>query len=179
MRVFCGALVGIVLFAGVAFAEEQTVLKTEKDKVSYIIGPDIGNNFKRQGLDIEPDMLMKGLKDVLAGDKLLLNETEINETMTAFKKEFVEKQAAAQKVLGEKNKKEGEAFLAENAKKEGVKTLPDGLQYKVITEGTGKSPKKTDTVVVNYRGTLIDGTEFDSSYKRGQSATFPVRGVMP
>ncbi|MDA8084939.1 MAG: FKBP-type peptidyl-prolyl cis-trans isomerase, partial [Nitrospiraceae bacterium] len=169
MRVFCGALVGIVLFAGVAFAEEQTVLKTEKDKVSYIIGTDIGNNFKRQGLDIEPDMLMKGLKDVLAGNKLLLNETEINETMTAFKKEFVEKQAAAQKLLGEKNKKEGEAFLAENAKKEGVKTLPDGLQYKVITEGTGKSPTKTDTVVVNYRGTLIDGTEFDSSYKRGQS----------
>jgi len=170
---------GALLLAGSVFAEEQSVLKTQKEKISYIIGADIGSNFKRQGLDVDPDLVLKGMKDSLSGNKLILSDKESADIMTAFRQEFMAKQAEAQKVAGEKNKKEGEAFLAENKKKDGVKTLPSGLQYKVITEGKGKSPKATDTVVVNYRGTLIDGTEFDSSYKRGQPATFPVNGVIP
>ncbi len=179
MRVVCCTVLGLAMLAGSAFADDSFALKTQKDKVSYIIGTDIGNNFKKQGIDIEPDVLMKGIRDALGGSKSLLSEKETTDIMNAYKQEFMAKQAEAARVLGEKNKKEGEAFLAENSKKEGVKTLPSGLQYKVIAEGNGKSPKPADTVVVNYRGTLIDGTEFDSSYKRGQSATFPVSGVIP
>jgi FKBP-type peptidyl-prolyl cis-trans isomerase FklB len=179
MRVVCCAVVGLALLAGSAFAEAPAELKTQKEKVSYIIGTDIGNNFKKQGIDIDPDTFLKGIKDALGGNKPLLNEKETADIMTAYKQEFMAKQAEATKVMGEKNRKEGEAYLAENKKKAGVKVLPSGLQYTVITEGTGKTPKPTDTVVVNYRGTLIDGTEFDSSYKRGQSATFPVNGVIP
>ncbi|MBA4371314.1 MAG: hypothetical protein C0402_00460 [Thermodesulfovibrio sp.] len=179
MRVVCCTVVCLALLAGSAFAEEAQALKTQKEKISYIIGTDIGNNFKKQGIEIEPDILMKGLKDALGGNKPLLGEKETTDIMTAYRQEMMTKQAEATKVQGEKNKKEGEAYLAANSKKEGVKVLPSGLQYKVITEGSGKSPKATDTVVVNYRGTLIDGTEFDSSYKRGQSATFPVNGVIP
>jgi len=109
---------------------------------------------------------------------MLMTEEEIRESLSALQKELMEKQAEKTKLMGEKNKKEGEAFLAENKKKEGVVTLPSGLQYKVIKEGTGKQPSADATVETNYRGTLIDGTEFDSSYKRGQAATFPVNGVI-
>jgi FKBP-type peptidyl-prolyl cis-trans isomerase FklB len=98
--------------------------------------------------------------------------------MNTFKEEMTKKQEEAMKKAAEKNKKDGAAFLAENKKKEGVVTLPSGLQYKIITQGTGNTPKATDTVTVNYRGSLVDGTEFDSSYKRGQPATFPVNGVI-
>ena len=108
-----------------------------------------------------------------------MTEQEMKETLTGLQKELIEKQAERNKQIAEKNKKEGEAFLAANKTKEGVKTLPDGLQYKVIKEGTGKTPTEKDSVVCNYRGTLTDGTEFDSSYKRGQPATFPVKGVIP
>ncbi|TAN40981.1 MAG: FKBP-type peptidyl-prolyl cis-trans isomerase [Nitrospirae bacterium] len=173
------AAVCVMAMAGTVLAEEQAALKTQKDKVSYIIGMDIGNNFKKQGIEIDADMLMKGLKDVLAGSKPLIAEKEAVDTMTAFKQEYMAKQAETARVQSEKNKKDGEAFLSENKKKEGVKTLPSGLQYKVITEGAGKTPKAADTVTVNYRGTLVDGTEFDSSYKRGQPASFPVKGVIP
>ena len=155
-------------------AQENLVLKNQKDKISYIIGMDIGTNLKKQSIDIDSNILAKGVKDALAGTKPLLTEQEIQETMVAFQKEMVAKQAE----IGKKNKAEGEAFLAENKKKEGVKTLPSGLQYKVIKAGTGKKPKSTDTVTAHYRGTLINGTEFDSSYKRGQPATFPVSGNM-
>jgi FKBP-type peptidyl-prolyl cis-trans isomerase FklB len=123
-------------------------------------------------------MFSKGIKDVLSGGTLMMTEQEVQETLTNFQKDLAEKQATRQKELAEKNKKDGEAFLAENMKKEGVKTLPSGLQYKVIKEGTGRTPKETDTVVTHYKGSLIDGSEFDSSYKRGQPATFPVKGVI-
>jgi len=172
------AVLAILVMAGGVIAEEPVSLKSEKDKVSYIIGLDIGNNLKRQGADIDPDTLLKGLKDALSGNKPLLSENEIREVTTAFRQEMATKQAEEKKKLAEKNKKEGEAFLDENKKKEGVKTLPSGLQYKVITEGSGRSPKESDTVTVNYKGTFVDGTEFDSSYKRGEPATFPVNGVI-
>ena len=161
-------VLGIVFWVSYVNAQENLALKSQKDKVSYIIGMDIGTNLKKQSIDIDSNILAKGVKDALSGGKPLLTEQEIQETMIAFQKEVMEKQ-----------KKRGEAFLAENKNKEGVKTLPSGLQYKVIKAGTGKTPKLNNTVTTHYRGTLIDGTEFDSSYKRGQPVSFPVSGVIP
>lgn len=168
-----------IAFAGAAFAEDAPKITGEKEKLSYSIGMDIGGNLKRQSIDVDAEFLAKGFKDSYGGGKTLLTEDEARQAITAFQKAMMAKQAEAMHKLAEKNKADGEKFLAENAKKEGVKTLPSGLQYKEITPGTGKSPKKTDTVTTHYRGTLIDGTEFDSSYKRGQPATFQVSGVIP
>ena len=172
-------ILGIALLASPANSEENLVLKSQKDKISYIIGMDIGRNLQKGSIDFDPDILAKGIKDALSGGKPLLTEQEIRETTAVFQKQLMAKQEEVAKKLGEKNKKEGEAFLAENKKKEGVKTLPDGLQYKVIKEGMGQKPKITDTVTTHYRGTLIDGIEFDSSYRRGKPASFPVNGVIP
>lgn len=160
-------------------AQQKTTLKSQKDKVSYIIGLNIGTNFKQQFVEIDTDLLLKGIKDALAGTTPLIGEKEAQEIMQAFQKEMIAKQTERAKQVGEKNKKDGEAFLAGNKKKEGVKTLASGLQYKILKEGTGKNPKATDTVVVHYRGTLINGKEFDSSYKRGEPITFAVGGVIP
>jgi FKBP-type peptidyl-prolyl cis-trans isomerase FklB len=173
------AIIGILLLAVQGLAAETTQLKSQKDKVSYSIGINVGNNIKQFPGDIDLDIVMKGFKDALAGTKPILSEEEMRTVMAAFQKEMTAKQAEMMKSQGDKNKKEGEAFLAENKKKEGVKTLASGLQYKVIKEGTGKIPKATDKVKTHYQGTLIDGTEFDSSYKRGEPATFPVNGVIP
>jgi FKBP-type peptidyl-prolyl cis-trans isomerase FklB len=153
--------------------EKSTQLKDQKDKVSYSVGLQIGFNLSRQKVDINPDILATGIKDALAG-KPQLNPDQIKEIMTTFEKDMEQKQKEA----GEKNKTEGAKFLEENKKKEGVKTTASGLQYKALKDGNGAQPKATDTVTVNYRGTLINGTEFDSSYKRGQPATFPVNGVI-
>jgi FKBP-type peptidyl-prolyl cis-trans isomerase FklB len=172
-------LSGILLLANQVIAGENLVLKNYKDKVSYIIGIDIGKNLKNQSIDIDPDILARGIKDAISGKKPLMTEQEVQETTAAFQKEMTAKQTELIKKVGEKNRKEGEAFLAENKQREGVKTLVSGLQYKVIKAGAGKKPKLTDTVVTQYRGTLIDGTEFDSSYRRGKPATFPVNGVIP
>ncbi|MGE5301114.1 MAG: FKBP-type peptidyl-prolyl cis-trans isomerase [Acidobacteriota bacterium] len=179
MKVLWAVVLCTFLLTVQAYGEEQSPLKDKKDKLSYAIGLDVGGALKKQSVDVNTDIFMQGVKDALSGGKKLLTDEEVRETMTAFSKELAAKQAEAMKKLGEKNKEEGEAFLAENKKKEGVKTLPDGLQYKVITEGKGASPKATDTVTVNYRGTFIDGKEFDSSYKRNQPATFAVNGVIP
>ena len=179
MKVLIAVALSIVLVAGCVNAGDNTALKSEKDKVSYSIGLNIGNNFKSQSVDINPDILAKGIKDALSGSKPLMTETEIQETMAVFQKEMNAKQAERIKALGEKNKKEGETFLAENKKKDGVKTTASGLQYKIIKAGNGAKPKATDTVTVNYRGTLIDGKEFDSSYKRGEPASFPLNGIIP
>ena len=179
MKVLIAVALSIVLVAGCVNAGDNTALKSEKDKVSYSIGLNIGNNFKSQSVDINPDILAKGIKDALSGSKPLMTETEIQETMAVFQKEMNAKQAERIKALGEKNKKEGETFLAENKKKDGVKTTASGLQYKIIKAGNGAKPKATDTVAVNYRGTLIDGKEFDSSYKRGEPASFPLNGIIP
>jgi FKBP-type peptidyl-prolyl cis-trans isomerase FklB len=175
-----------VFVASQAGAAEKMQLKTKKDKVSYTIGLDMGNSLKQQKIEVDPKILAQGIKDALSGAKPLMTEQEVKDTiaalreeLTARQKEQMAKQQEQMKAQGEANKKEGDAFLAENAKKEGVKTLPSGLQYKVITEGKGKKPKATDMVTVNYRGTLLDGKEFDSSIKRGQPATFPVNGVIP
>ncbi|MEA3186980.1 MAG: FKBP-type peptidyl-prolyl cis-trans isomerase FklB [Chthoniobacter sp.] len=155
------------------------VPKETKDKVSYSVGLNIGNNLKRQGLDVNADMLMNGVKDGLTGAKPRLSEEDMEKTMQAFSTEMREKMQAKQKELSDKNKTAGDAFLTENKKKEGWKALPSGLQYKIVNEGKGEKPKATDTVSVNYRGTLTDGKEFDSSYARNEPAEFPVNGVIP
>jgi FKBP-type peptidyl-prolyl cis-trans isomerase FklB len=168
-------IVAVSLPALAVLAEEKSIeLKDNKDKASYSIGMNIGSNLKRQNVDLNPDALMAGLKDAMSGKKPLLNDQEVKEAMMSLEKDMQEKQAAA----GQKNAAEGEKFLAENKTKPGVKTTASGLQYKVEKEGNGAQPKASDTVTVNYRGTLINGTEFDSSYKRGQPATFPVSGVI-
>jgi FKBP-type peptidyl-prolyl cis-trans isomerase FklB len=138
----------------------------------------VARNFKRLGVDIDMDVLVKGLKDGTANQKLLMTEDDLRSTMTAYLEDLRQKQMAAMKALAEENKKKGDAFLAENKKKEGVVTLPSGLQYKIIKAGAGKKPAETDTVECKYRGTLIDGTEFDSSYRTGRTAIFKVSGVI-
>jgi len=147
--------------------------RDQKDKVSYSIGMNIGFNLSKQKVDIKPDILAAGIKDAVAG-KPQLTQDQVKDVMAQFEKDMEQKQKQA----GEKNKADGAKFLEDNKKKPGVKTTSSGLQYKVEKEGTGAPPKPTDMVTVNYRGTLIDGTEFDSSYKRGQPATFPVNGVI-
>jgi len=173
-------VVGITLaiLAVPAFAEDRPALKDAKDKVSYSIGLDIGMTFQKQKMEINSDVLAAGLKDGLSGAKPLLSPEEVRQVMTQFSKDMREKTAVANKEAADKNTKEGEKFLAENKAKPGVKTTASGLQYKVEKEGSGTPPKETDTVEVNYRGTLIDGTEFDRSYKRGEPATFPVNRVI-
>jgi FKBP-type peptidyl-prolyl cis-trans isomerase len=157
------------------FAEDKPPqLKDLKDKASYAIGLNVGFNMKRQNVDINQEAFVAGMKDALNNRKPLLSETEVRETMVAFEKDMQEKKMEA----GKKNSAEAQKFLSDNKGKEGVKTTASGLEYKVLKEGNGAQPKSTDTVTVNYRGTLTDGTEFDSSYKRGQPATFPVAGVI-
>ena len=159
-------------------AEDKSVLKDQKQKVSYSYGVNYGNYLKRQSADLDLDVFVKGMKDALGSGTTLLDDKEIRDTITAYSKELRVKQEEKNKIIGEKNKKEGEVFLADNAKKPGITTTPSGLQYKVLTDGSGPSPKSNEVVTVNYRGTLIDGTEFDSSYKRGQPYTTSVMGVV-
>ena len=171
-------IVGMLALGSWGHAQEPKELKDKKEKLSYVIGVDIGKALQKQGVPIDPEIVAKGLKDGMSGGKLLMSDQEIQETMMAFQKEMRAKQEEANKQIGEKNKKEGEIFLAQNKTKEGVTTLPSGLQYKVLKTGTGKKPKATDTVVTHYKGTLLNGTEFDSSYIRNQPATFKVNGVI-
>src|SRR5213596_1535115 len=167
-------IVSASLLALPLFGQEKSPqLKDQKDKVSYSIGMNIGFNLSKQKVDINPDILAAGIKDAIAG-KPQLTQDQVKDVMAQFEKDMEQKQKQA----GEKNKTEGAKFLEDNKKKPGVKTTASGLEYKVEKEGTGAQPKATDMVTVNYRGTLIDGTEFDSSYKRGQPATFPLNGVI-
>jgi FKBP-type peptidyl-prolyl cis-trans isomerase FklB len=168
--------------AAAAKSAAPAALETRKDKFSYALGMNQGSGLgamlKKQSVDVDPKLVMQGFNDGLTGAKTQLTEQEaqaiLQEVGTEVRKAQQEK---AQKV-GEANKAEGESFLAANKGKEGVVSLPSGLQYKILTAGTGPKPSATDTVVCNYKGTLINGTEFDSSYKRGQPATFPVSGVI-
>jgi FKBP-type peptidyl-prolyl cis-trans isomerase FklB len=164
--------------ASIGLAQDKAPLKDQKDKASYSIGYDIGSTFKKQNVDLNADALFTGLKDALGGKEALLSKEDREKTLEVFQKEMMEKQVAASKEAATKNAAEGEKFLAENKMKDGIKTTTSGLQYKVLKEGSGESPKETDTVVTNYRGTLLDGTEFDSSYKRNEPASFPVNRVI-
>ena len=159
-------------------SSQPLVLKTDKEKLSYAIGMNIGAGMKKDTLDIDPTVLTRGIKDALTGAKTSMTEEEARTIVNAFRTEMVKKQQAEAQKAGEANKQAGEKFLAENKTKEGVVALPSGLQYKIVKQGDGPKPTASDTVVTNYRGTLIDGKEFDSSYKRGQPATFPVGQVI-
>ena len=164
--------------AAAAKSRNDAALKTQKDKTSYAIGMNIGKNLQMDSVDVDPNILLQGIKDALAGDKSLLTDDEAKATLGALQADVSKRQQEKMQVVGEANKKEGEAFLAANKAKEGVVTLPSGLQYKILKEGTGPKPVASDSVVCNYRGTLLDGTEFDSSYKRGEPATIPVGKVI-
>jgi FKBP-type peptidyl-prolyl cis-trans isomerase FklB len=164
--------------ATAAKTTQPLTLKTQKDKLSYAIGMNIGQSMKKDSLDIDSAILTRGLKDAMSGGKLLMTDEEAKTVMTEFRTEMTKKKEAQAQQVGEANKQEGQQFLAANKAKPGVVTLPSGLQYKVLKEGTGPKPTATDTVVCNYRGTLINGTEFDSSYKGGQPATFAVNQVI-
>lgn len=164
--------------ATAAAKPKPLVLTTEKDKQSYAIGLNVGKSLHRDDIDVDPKIVLQGLQDAMADGKVLLTDDQIKTVMTGLQNQVRQKQEEKRQALAESNKKDGAAFLAANATKEGVVTLPSGLQYKVLTPGTGAKPTATDSVLCNYRGTLLDNTEFDSSYKRGQPATFPVSGVI-
>ena len=161
-----------------AKSQGTLVLKTDKDKASYAIGMNIGAGLHRDSVDIDPSILLRGLKDALAGNKPLLTDDEMRAALVTLQTQVRKQQEEKMEAAGVANKKAGDDFLAANKIKDGVTTLPSGLQYKILKQGTGPKPTATDSVVCNYRGTLIDGTEFDSSYKRGQPATFPVNRVI-
>jgi FKBP-type peptidyl-prolyl cis-trans isomerase len=171
---------GVFLLASQVCAEEQPVFKTQKDMVNYGIGVNLVRNFKQQGIEIDLDLVIKGMRDEFTGQKLLLGEKELGAVMAAFQTEIRQKQVQARRIATIDNKKAGDAFLAENKTKEGVVTLPSDLQYKVLRAGAGKKPTEADTVEVRYRGTLIDGTEFDNSERSGQgTVTLAVKGLVP
>ena len=178
MKHLLTVILSIAFLFGVCHAQEKLELKDQKAKESYSLGYQFGHNLKAQGVDLDLDIYTSGIKDALGGKEPRMSQEDIRAAITGLQQRV---QAARQKALkeqAEKNVGEGKKFLADNQKKEGIKTLPSGLQYKVMTEGSGKTPQATDTVTVNYKGTLIDGTEFDSSYKRGQPGTFKVNGVI-
>jgi FKBP-type peptidyl-prolyl cis-trans isomerase len=180
--ILCAALVAAIAGcnqkAGDKAADHGPKLETDEQKVSYGIGLVEGKRFK-QDFQVDIDAFTAGLKASINDEKPLMTEEEVKTTIQNFGQKLMAKKEAEQKAAGDKNKTASDAYLADNGKKEGIKTTASGLQYKVETEGKGAKPKADDTVEVNYRGTLIDGTEFDSSYKRGQTVTFPVNGVIP
>ncbi|MBM3328207.1 MAG: FKBP-type peptidyl-prolyl cis-trans isomerase [Calditrichaeota bacterium] len=174
----------IIIACGLVFAgcqgnaQEKVKLDTQADKVSYSIGIDIGRSFKMQGIEINTAAFLQGLKDGIEGSGQMLSDEQMSQTMQQFQSDMMNKVADADKPAADQNQKEGEMFLAENGKRPGVVTTASGLQYEVITEGTGDRPTAESYVTVHYRGTLIDGKEFDSSYKRGEPTSFPLSGVI-
>jgi len=186
-------LLGIWCLAAQAIAGEPPALETQKEKVSYAAGVDMARSLQRQGVEVDRELFLKGVKDGLSGGTLLLSDDDINKMLKAFKteqkmklaerkyrqSEQLRKQREAAGLIGEENRKSGEAFLTANKAKDGVVTLPSGLQYRILKAGDGGKPSDADTVECRYRGTLIDGTEFDRSDPAGQPATFKVAGVIP
>ena len=164
------ALLGLSITLSLPAAEESP-FKSTKEKASYALGMNIGKQLRQNGAEIDTEIYVKALKEAMSGGKLLLTDEQVRETLMAFQTELRTKTL-------DKNKKDGETFLAENKKKEGIVTTASGLQYKIETKGTGKIPTTNDSVVCHYRGTLVDGTEFDSSYKRSEPSSFGVTGVI-
>jgi len=164
---------------GNCLAADPVELKTENDKINYSVGYRLGSDFTRQGVEMNSAIVQQGIDDATGGGEALMTEEEMRTVMMNMATRLKAEQMEKMKQQGAENSKTGEAFLAENAGKEGVKTTDSGLQYKVITSGEGKTPQKSDKVTVHYRGTLIDGTEFDSSYSRNKPATFGVGQVIP
>ncbi len=177
-------IVAVILITGVlsapVFAGDAPApaFNSDKEKEAYAVGVDMARNLRRQGIDINAAAMAKGMQDELSNAKLLMSETELRAALNSFQTDLKQKRARTLKAVAEVNKQAGDAFLSANKAKEGVVALPSGLQYKVLKNGEGRKPSATDTVTVNYRGTLLDGTEFDSSFGRGQPATFKVDAVI-
>jgi len=181
MKMLCVLVISAFLCVPQLWAQQQTApLKTVKDKESYVIGLNLGADMKRRSVDnLNYDLLLQGIRDAYSGGKQLLTQEEQTQIWADFQKNLAEKQKVNTMKMAEENKKKGDAFLAENKTKEGVVTTASGLQYKVLRAGKGAKPKLEDTVTTHYRGTLINGTEFDSSYSRNEPVSFPVKGVIP
>lgn len=181
---FKHALIALVLVAGTPLFADDALpgpngnFKSTKEQTSYALGMDIGMSMKSSDMDLDLEAIVRGMRDVLGDGKPLLSETELRETLVAFQEEIQKKAMQQREALAEKSKKEGAAFLAQNKSKPGVTSLPSGLQYKINRRGSGPIPAATDKVRTHYRGTLIDGTVFDSSYDRGTPAEFAVAGVI-
>lgn len=178
MKLVTAAVMGLAMSTAMA-ATDATSLTTDKDKLSYSIGADLGKNFKTQGIDINPEALAKGMQDGMSGAQLILTEQQMKDVLNKFQKDLMAKRSAEFNKKSEENKSKGDEFLKENKAKPGVIALPSGLQYKIIETGTGSKPGKADTVTVEYTGRLIDGTVFDSTEKTGKPATFQVSQVIP
>ena len=171
--------ISLALLLSSCTPEKKIELKDDTAKASYSVGYQFGQNLKKMHADLDPKVLSRGIEDALSGKESLLSEEEMGSSLSNLRQKSMAAVQQELKEQAEKNLVEGEKFLTENKTKEGVKTTASGLQYKVIEKGEGPSPKVGDTVTVNYRGTLVDGTEFDSSYARGEPATFPLTGVIP
>jgi FKBP-type peptidyl-prolyl cis-trans isomerase len=167
------------LIAVVAWGEDIKVLKTPKQRYSYALGADFGNQLRQRSVDVDASLFTKGLQDILSGGKALLTEDGVKAAIAELQAELKARQLVPVKINAPEELETARAFLAENGKKEGVVTLPSGLQYQILKAGDGKKPTDGDAVVCHYRGTLIDGTEFDSSHRKGPPATLPVNGVIP
>jgi FKBP-type peptidyl-prolyl cis-trans isomerase FklB len=163
----------------IAAKDQAMQLKDKTDKVSYSIGVDVGKSIQKQNIAINPEAFLAGFKEGQANKLTLMSEDDIRQTLLALQTEMLEKQKAQIKELASKNLEQGQKFLDDNKKRKDVVTTASGLQYRIISDGKGDSPKATDTVTTHYRGKLIDGTEFDSSYSRGEPAKFTVNGVIP
>lgn len=178
MKLVAAAAMSLAMTAPMAAIDAQS-LKSDKDKLSYSIGIDLGKNFKRQGIDVNTEALAQGMQDGISGSKQLMTDQQMKEALAKFQKDLMEKRTQEFDKKAKENKKKGEAFLKENKTKEGVVTTSSGLQYKVIKKGTGKKPGKEDTVTVEYTGQLINGEVFDSTEKNGKPATFKLSQVIP
>lgn len=172
-------ILGILLFAAQVNAAETETFKTYEEKVSYGLGVDMARNLKRMGIAFDADILMRGFKDEASAGKLHMTEQELREIMSTHHDEQARKREEAIRLMAEENRKMGEDFLAENRSQEGVVTLPSGLQYKILRAGSGRKPTDADTVECHYRATLVNGVEFNSSYRTGQPATLKVDGLIP
>ncbi len=178
MKFFSFALLLFVCSVGMLSAQKSISLKTQKDTLSYSLGANFAATLKAQSIEADPDIVVRGFRDTYSGGKTLLTNEEVSRGISELQNQMMAKRHQEAKVLGEKNRKEGEAFLAANKKKEGVVTLPSGLQYKILKAGTGPIPTADQTIVANYSGTLLDGKEFDSSYKRGTPLTIPMKSLI-
>ena len=178
MKYILAVILSISFLFNFSSAAEKLELKNQKDKESYSLGYQFGQSLKAQGLEINLEVYNSAIQDALSGSEPSLSQEEMQKTVLELQQRVVAARQKELKEKAEKNLSESKAFMEENKKKEGVKTLPSGLQYKILTEGSGKTPKAADNVTVNYKGTLINGSEFDSSYKRGKPATFQVDKVI-
>ncbi len=178
IKLVAAVVMGLAMSATIA-ATDTTVLTTDIDKLSYSIGTDLGKNIKKQGIEINPTIMAKGIQDGMNGGTLLLTEQQMKDVLSKFQKDLMAKRTAQFDKKADENKTVGETFLSQNKSKEGVVTLPSGLQYKIITNGTGAKPAKEDNVTVEYAGRLISGEVFDSTEKTGKPATFKLSQVIP